>query len=75
MAGVSGRVLKRITTPAGTILVGGRDKNVYRLGEMPDLATVIDLGGDDEYIEGAVSSQRPVLVITLCLRAAGTSAS
>ena len=61
--GVSGRVLKRITTPVGTILVGGRDKNVYRLDEMPDVAAVIDLGGDDEYIEGVVSSQRPVLVI------------
>jgi len=63
LAGVSGRVLKRITTPAGTIVVGGRDKNVYRLDEMPDVAAAIDLGGDDEYIEGAVSSQRPVLVI------------
>lgn len=61
--GVSGRVLKRITTATGTILVGGRDKNAYHLDEMTDVAAVIDLGGDDEYIEGAVSSQRPVLVI------------
>jgi hypothetical protein len=61
--GVTGRVLRKIETPAGTIIVGGRGKNVYHLDEMPDVAAVIDLGGDDEYIEGSVSLQRPVLVV------------
>jgi hypothetical protein len=61
--GVTGRVLRRIETPAGAIVVGGRDKNVYNLDEMGDVAAVVDLGGDDEYIEGSVSLQRPVLVI------------
>ncbi len=61
--GVSGRVLKKITTQSGTLLIGGRGKNVYRLDDVPDVAAVIDLGGDDEYIEGTVSNQRPLLVI------------
>ena len=30
---------------------------------MTDVAAVVDLGGDDEYIEGSVSLERPVLVI------------
>jgi len=61
--GVSGRVLKKLQTPAGAIVLGGRGKNVYRLDEMADVAAVIDLGGDDEYQEGTVSKQRPILVI------------
>ena len=61
--GASGRVLKKIPTTCGAILVGGRGKNSYRLDEMLDVAVVIDLGGDDEYLEGTVSRQRPALVI------------
>ena len=61
--GVTGRVLKRISTASGTILVGGREKNIYRLEQLTDVAAVVDLGGDDEYLDGAVSNQRPVLII------------
>lgn len=61
--GVSGRVLKRIPTSAGAIIIGGRTKNVYRLDEMLDVAAVVDLGGDDEYYEGSVSIHRPVLAV------------
>ena len=49
--------------PAGTIVIGGRGKNVYELDKMPDVAAVIDLGGDDEYYEGSCNFDRPVLVI------------
>ena len=59
----SGRMLKRIPTSAGVILIGGRAKNVYRLDEMADVAAVVDLGGDDEYYEGSVSVRRPVLAL------------
>jgi hypothetical protein len=61
--GVTGRVLQRIDTPAGAIIIGGRGKNIYRLDDMPDVAAVIDLGGDDEYYEGTVNISRPLLVI------------
>lgn len=61
--GVSGRVLKKLETPAGAIVVGGRGQNVYQLDELTNVAAVIDLGGDDEYLEGSVSNQRPVLAI------------
>ncbi len=61
--GVQGTVLRRIVTSAGTILVGGRGKNVYELDELPDVCAVIDLGGDDEYYEGSCNFSRPVLVI------------
>jgi hypothetical protein len=61
--GVSGRVLKTIDTVAGAIVIGGRANNTYRLDEMAGVAAVVDLGGDDEYIEGTVSRQRPILVI------------
>ena len=63
VAGVTGRVLQTIQTPAGLIVVGGPGKNVYRLDEIPGLAAVIDVDGDDEYYEGVVSIQRPVLVV------------
>lgn len=60
--GVSGRVVRQVITPAGTIVVGGKGPNVYELDRMKGVAAVIDLGGDDEYREGAVSFQRPLLV-------------
>ena len=44
VSGVSGRVLKKISTTSGMILVGGRDKNVYHLDKMTDVVAVIDLG-------------------------------
>jgi hypothetical protein len=61
--GVQGRILRQINTPAGAILIGGRGKNTYRLDDMGGVAAVIDLGGDDEYLEGTVSINRPVLLV------------
>ncbi|NUQ63929.1 MAG: hypothetical protein HUU20_15735 [Pirellulales bacterium] len=61
--GVSGTVLQHMVTPAGDIIVGGREKNTYQLDKMSTTAAVIDLGGDDVYQEGAVSLQRPLLVV------------
>jgi len=63
VAGVTGEVLRRIDTPAGTILVGGPGKNEYRLEEMKDVAAIVDVGGDDVYLEGTVSVERPILII------------
>ncbi|MGA2033667.1 MAG: hypothetical protein ABSG68_15540 [Thermoguttaceae bacterium] len=63
VAGVTGRVVAKIETPAGAIVIGGRGRNVYQLDEMRDVAAVVDLGGDDEYYEGTVSLDRPVLVV------------
>ena len=60
---VAGDVINRIQTEAGEIIVGGRDKNVYQLDELSDVCAVIDVGGDDEYVGGAVSTRRPVLVV------------
>ena len=51
------------TPPAGDIIIGGKGKNVYELDKMPGVCAVIDLGGDDEYREGTVSPDRPVLVV------------
>jgi len=61
--GVTGHVVAKIATPAGAIVIGGKEVNTYRLDDMSDVAAVIDLGGDDTYEEGTVSSERPVLVI------------
>lgn len=62
MLGVTGTIHRRIDTPAGTIVVGGTGKNVYQLDQMDDVVAVIDLGGDDEYVEGAATLSRPLLV-------------
>ena len=61
--GVTGHVVAKIATPAGAIVIGGKEANTYRLDDMPDVAAVIDLGGNDVYEEGTVSLERPVLVI------------
>ena len=61
--GVQGTVLRRVITSAGTILVGGRGRNVYELDRLTDVCAVIDLGGDDEYYEGSCNFNRPVLVV------------
>lgn len=63
VAGASGRILRRIETPAGDIIIGGRDQNTYHLDEMASTNVVIDLGGDDVYVEGTCSLRRPVLII------------
>ncbi len=61
--GVQGRVLARIETPSGAIIIGGKESNTYQLDEMRDVAVVIDLGGGNTYLEGTVGLDRPVLVI------------
>ena len=61
--GVTGEVQQRILTPAGDILIGGAGSNTYDLDNLAGVSAVIDLGGDDVYVEGTVSIQRPVLVI------------
>jgi hypothetical protein len=63
VAGAAGTILRRIDTPAGSIVIGGRGANTYQLDEMPGVNVVIDLGGDDIYYEGSCSYQRPVLIV------------
>lgn len=60
---VSGSIVRRITTPAGIILVGGKGQNEYRLEEMKEVAAIVDLGGNDIYLEGTVNPSRPILII------------
>jgi hypothetical protein len=61
--GVEGEVRDVIQTPAGQILVGGTGDNVYDLDALPDVAVVVDLGGNDTYREGTVRARRPVMII------------
>jgi hypothetical protein len=61
--GATGRILQKIATPAGNIVIGGKGANTYQLDKMTDTAVVIDLGGDDTYIEGSASFERPVLIV------------
>ncbi len=61
--GVTGPVARRLVTPAGDVIIGGRAKNTYQLDEMSAVSVVIDLGGDDVYYEGTVSLERPVLIV------------
>jgi hypothetical protein len=50
-------------TPHGKIVVGGAESSTYRLDELEDGCVVIDLGGDDTYIEGTTTERRPILVV------------
>ncbi len=61
--GVTGRVVAKIDTPAGAILIGGKESKTYRLDEMKDVAVVIDLGHGNTYEEGTTSLDRPVLIV------------
>ena len=61
--GVSGTVVSRIETPAGAIVIGGKDSNIYQLDQMRDVAVVIDVDGNDAYQDGSVGRDRPVLVV------------
>ncbi len=63
IAGITGSIVARIDTPAGTIVIGGRGQNVYHLDKVSGINVVIDLGGNDAYHEGTVSLKRPVLVV------------
>lgn len=61
--GVTGTIVRRIETPSGAVLIGGKDRNVYELDQLTDVVAVIDLGGNDVYYEGTVGTGRPVLVV------------
>lgn len=61
--GVTGRVVAKIDTPAGAIVIGGKEPKTYRLDEMKDVAVVIDLGHGNTYEEGTTSLDRPVLIV------------
>jgi hypothetical protein len=61
--GVTGTIVDRIDTPYGAIIIGGKGANTYYLDKIPNVCAVIDLGGDDTYIEGTVGLDRPVLVV------------
>ena len=61
--GVTGRVIARIETPAGAILIGGKEPNTYQLDTLRDVAAVIDLGGENTFYEGTTSLDRPVLAV------------
>ncbi len=62
VAGVSGHVVAKIETPAGAIIIGGKEANTYDLDSLGDVALVIDLGGENTYHDGTVSIERPLLV-------------
>jgi hypothetical protein len=62
VSGVSGHVVARIETPAGAIIIGGKESNTYDLDSLGDVALVIDLGGDNTYYDGTVTVERPLLV-------------
>ncbi len=63
MNGVNGSVVAVFETSAGRVVVGGHGTNEYLLDTMTNVCAVVDLGGDDGYIEGSLSADRPVLVI------------
>ena len=62
VAGALGRILAKIATPAGAIVIGGKGGNTYYLDSMGDVAAVINLGGDNTFYDGTVSIHRPLLV-------------
>ncbi len=63
IAHVEGTIVDRIVTPQGVILLGGNGNNTYHLDRLTDVAAVVDLGGDDTFLEGALSPERPVLIV------------
>ncbi|GHT44371.1 hypothetical protein FACS189454_01520 [Planctomycetales bacterium] len=62
---LNGVKVQRLSTPAGDIIIGGRENNVYDLDSpaMKDVICVIDLGGNDSYREGTCNLDRPVFAI------------
>jgi len=62
VAGITGHVVAKIETPAGAIIIGGKQSNTYQLDSLGDVALVIDLGGENTYYDGTVSIERPLLV-------------
>ena len=62
VAGITGHVVAKIPTPAGAIIIGGKESNTYDLDTLGDVALVIDLGGENTYYDGTVNLERPLLV-------------
>ena len=62
ISGVTGSIVKLISTSAGNILIGGRGDNTYQLDQLGNVNIVIDLGGNDTYSEGICNLARPVFV-------------
>ena len=60
--GLPGTSWPSIETPAGAIIIGGKEANTYNLDSLGDVALVIDLGGENTYNDGTVSIDRPLLV-------------
>ena len=56
-------IVREIETEDGLIVVGGSGSNTYDLDQLSDVCAIVDLGGEDIYIEGTVTADRPVLVI------------
>ena len=61
--GVTGELQYRFLFGEVTILVGGRGDNTYALDTLAHVDAVIDLGGNDIYVEGQCSFDRPVLLV------------
>jgi hypothetical protein len=61
--GVTGRVVAKLDTPAGGIVIGGKEPCTYNLDAMPGVAAVVALGGGNTFYEGTTSLERPVLVV------------
>ena len=62
LAGAEGRLSAVVDSPAGKILVGSAEANVYHLDQLTGVAAIVDHGGNDTYLEGALSAERSVLV-------------
>ena len=53
VAGTHGDIVRRIDTPSGSIVIGGRGPNQYYLDKMSGVNVVIDLGGAQQALQGA----------------------
>ena len=60
---IQGDLIGIISTPNGLVIIGSSANNVYDLNKLSIACAVIDIGGDDTYLEGTVSMGRPVLVL------------
>ncbi len=52
-----------VETADGLIVIGGEGSDFYDLDRLPNVCAIVDFGGDDVYVEGAVTPARPVFVI------------
>lgn len=56
-------ILHSVSTSHGRVLVAGPGDNVFDLSRMTNIVAIVDVGGNDTYIEGVVDINRPLLVI------------